>query len=157
MAPYCAEENIAMTPYSALASGRLSRLPGEGDTKRAAEDSYAKAIARTGDVHWYSVTAEVSRPAVLAGLPAEPGLYPWYERTIGLRCALRRRKEEIESCPGPVPAPLAPEEYAARTIPGPPVARMQSLSRMTRLVISRDGSSIQPMISSGAPARTAAS
>ena len=40
----------------------------------AAGDSYAKAIARTGDVHWYSVTAEVSRPAVLAGLPAAPGL-----------------------------------------------------------------------------------
>ena len=42
MAPYCEEENIAMTPYSALASGRLSRLPGEGGTKRAAEDAYAK-------------------------------------------------------------------------------------------------------------------
>ena len=42
MAPYCQEENIALTPYSALASGRLSRLPGEGGTKRAEEDSYAK-------------------------------------------------------------------------------------------------------------------
>lgn len=42
MVPYCEEENIALTPYSALASGRLSRKPGEGDTKRAAEDSYAK-------------------------------------------------------------------------------------------------------------------
>ncbi len=42
MVPYCAEENIALTPYSALASGRLSRLPGEGGTKRAAEDTYAK-------------------------------------------------------------------------------------------------------------------
>ena len=31
-----------MTPYSALASGRLSRLPGESGTKRAAEDAYAK-------------------------------------------------------------------------------------------------------------------
>ncbi|MBR0163898.1 MAG: aldo/keto reductase [Lachnospiraceae bacterium] len=40
--PYCREENIALTPYSALASGRLSRRPGENDTKRAAEDSYAK-------------------------------------------------------------------------------------------------------------------
>ena len=40
--PYCEEENIALTPYSALASGRLSRLPGEGGTKRAAEDAYAK-------------------------------------------------------------------------------------------------------------------
>ena len=36
------EENIALTPYSALASGRLSRLPGEGGTKRAEEDAYAK-------------------------------------------------------------------------------------------------------------------
>lgn len=42
MAPYCEEENIALTPYSALASGRLSRKPGDGDTKRAAEDTYAK-------------------------------------------------------------------------------------------------------------------
>ena len=42
MVPYCREENIALTPYSALASGRLARLPGENDTKRAAEDSYAK-------------------------------------------------------------------------------------------------------------------
>ena len=38
----CEEENVALTPYSALASGRLSRKPGEGDTKRAAEDTYAK-------------------------------------------------------------------------------------------------------------------
>ena len=42
MVPYCEEENIALTPYSALASGRLSRLPGQGGTKRAEEDSYAK-------------------------------------------------------------------------------------------------------------------
>ena len=42
MAPYCAEENIALTPYSALAGGRLSRKPGENDTKRAVQDAYAK-------------------------------------------------------------------------------------------------------------------
>lgn len=42
MVPYCNEENIALTPYSALASGRLSRRPGEGGTKRAKEDTYAK-------------------------------------------------------------------------------------------------------------------
>ncbi len=42
MVPYCKEENIALTPYSALASGRLSRKPGADDTKRAAEDAYAK-------------------------------------------------------------------------------------------------------------------
>ncbi len=42
MAPFCHEENIALTPYSALAAGRLSRLPGQGGTKRAEEDAYAK-------------------------------------------------------------------------------------------------------------------
>ena len=40
MAQLCAEDNIAMTPYSALASGRLARLPGES-SKRLEEDSYA--------------------------------------------------------------------------------------------------------------------
>jgi aryl-alcohol dehydrogenase-like predicted oxidoreductase len=63
MAPYCREENIALTPYSALASGRLSRKPGENSTKRAAEDAYAKFK--------YDATAEqdgviISRVAELA-------------------------------------------------------------------------------------------
>ncbi len=40
--PYCKEENVALTPYSALASGRLSRRPGENDTLRAVNDAYAK-------------------------------------------------------------------------------------------------------------------
>lgn len=41
MVPFCREENIALTPYSALASGRLSKHPGE-TSKRLEEDSYAK-------------------------------------------------------------------------------------------------------------------
>ncbi len=41
MTAFCAEDNIAMTPYSSLASGRLSRKPGE-TSKRLQEDSYAK-------------------------------------------------------------------------------------------------------------------
>ncbi len=41
MKKLCDEENIAMTPYSALASGRLSKLPGE-TSKRLQEDKFAK-------------------------------------------------------------------------------------------------------------------
>ena len=41
MARLCAEDNIAMTPYSALAGGRLSKHPGE-TSKRLQEDSYAR-------------------------------------------------------------------------------------------------------------------
>lgn len=62
MAGLCMEENIAMTPYSALAGGRLSKLPGE-TSKRLREDSYAKFK--------YDATAEqdgviISRVAELA-------------------------------------------------------------------------------------------
>ncbi len=41
MIPFCRDQNIALTPYSALASGRLSRHSGES-TKRFEEDSYAR-------------------------------------------------------------------------------------------------------------------
>lgn len=41
MAKLCHEDNIAMTPYSALAGGRLSKHSGE-TSKRLQEDSYAR-------------------------------------------------------------------------------------------------------------------
>ena len=41
MAKLCREDNIAMTPYSALAGGRLAKRPGE-TSQRLREDSYAK-------------------------------------------------------------------------------------------------------------------
>lgn len=40
MVKLCREDNIAMTPYSALAGGRLAKHPGE-TSKRLEEDSYA--------------------------------------------------------------------------------------------------------------------
>ena len=41
MAVLCEEDHIAMTPYSALAGGRLSKRPGE-TSKRLREDDYAR-------------------------------------------------------------------------------------------------------------------
>ncbi len=41
MTMLCNEENIALTPYSALASGRLARKP-DAVSKRSVEDAYAK-------------------------------------------------------------------------------------------------------------------
>ena len=41
MAKLCAEDNIAMAPYSALAGGRLSKKPGK-TSKRLEQDSYAR-------------------------------------------------------------------------------------------------------------------
>lgn len=39
---FCRDQHIALTPYSALAAGRLSRLPGTEGTKRLQEDDYAR-------------------------------------------------------------------------------------------------------------------
>jgi len=41
MAPFCHDQNIAMTPYSALAGGRLSKKPGE-TSARLEKDAFAK-------------------------------------------------------------------------------------------------------------------
>lgn len=41
MVPLCEEDNIALTPYSALAGGRLSKRPGE-TSKRLEEDNVAR-------------------------------------------------------------------------------------------------------------------
>ena len=62
MAKLCCEDRIAMTPYSALAGGRLAKHPGE-TSKRMQEDSYARLK--------YDATAEqdgaiISRVALLA-------------------------------------------------------------------------------------------
>ena len=71
MAKLCHEDNIAMTPYSALAGGRLSKRPGE-TSKRLAEDDYARLkydktreqdeaiirrVAELADAHGTSMTA----------------------------------------------------------------------------------------------------
>ena len=63
MAQLCAEDNLAMTPYSALAGGRLAKSQGE-TSKRLEEDRYAKFK--------YDATAKedskiISRVAELAG------------------------------------------------------------------------------------------
>ena len=63
MAALCAEDDIAMTPYSALAGGRLSRLPGEA-SKRLKEDNYAK-FKYDASVEQDSII--ISRVAKLAG------------------------------------------------------------------------------------------
>lgn len=50
MKPYCDLHHIAMTPYSALASGRLAKHPGE-KSQRLMDDTYAKGkYDRSADI-----------------------------------------------------------------------------------------------------------
>ena len=52
--------------------------------------------------------------AIVCTLPANEGLYPWYERLIGVRCALYRSEERCESAPGAAVSSIGPGEYGLR-------------------------------------------
>ena len=47
-------------------------------------------------------------------LPASASLYGWYERLIGVRCALYRREESFPACEGFAVTPLSAADYNAR-------------------------------------------
>ena len=55
MIPYCNSEHIALTPYSALAGGRLSKHPGE-TSDRLIKDDYAKLK--------YDATMDIDGPII---------------------------------------------------------------------------------------------
>lgn len=112
MAPYCEEENIAMTPYSALASGRLARKPGEGGTKRAEEDSYAKFK--------YDATAEqdnviIGRVAELAekhGVSMTEVSLAWLLTKVTAPVVGATKMHHIEGAAAATDLVLSPEELA---------------------------------------------
>ena len=62
MIPLCQTDNIATTPYSSLASGRLSRLPGE-ESKRLNEDFYAKLKYQISEAQDMEIIQRVSEIA----------------------------------------------------------------------------------------------
>lgn len=111
MAPYCAEENIAMTPYSALAGGRLARHPGE-TTKRYEEDSYARFK--------YDATAEqdgeiIRRVAELAekhGVSMTEISLAWLLTKVTAPVVGMTKSEQIEGAVKAVDLELNAEELA---------------------------------------------
>ena len=110
MVPYCEEENIALTPYSALASGRLSRLPGEGGTKRAQEDAYAKfkydATAAQDNV----IIARVAELAKKRGVTMTEVSLAWLLTKVTSPVVGATKFNHIEGAVGAVDLELTPEE-----------------------------------------------
>ena len=103
-------ENIALTPYSALAGGRLSRRPGEGGTKRAAEDAYAKFK--------YDATADmdnviIARAAELAeqrGVSMTEISLAWLVTKVTSSVAGATKPHHIEGAVKAVDLELTPDE-----------------------------------------------
>ena len=63
MIPLCQTDNIATTPYSSLASGRLSRMPGK-DSKRLNEDYYAKLKYQSTETQDFEIIKRVNEIAL---------------------------------------------------------------------------------------------
>ena len=112
MVPYCEEENIALTPYSALASGRLSRLPGESGTKRAEEDAYAKfkydATAEQDGV----IIARVAEPAEQRGVTMTEISLAWLLTKVTSPVTGATKLHHIEGAARAVDLELSAEETA---------------------------------------------
>ena len=111
MAKLCAEDNIAMTPYSALAGGRLSKAPGE-TSKRLEEDNYAKFK--------YDATAEQDRVVIerVTELAAKHGVsmteisLAWLLTKVTAPVVGATKLHHIEGAAGAVDLILSEEETA---------------------------------------------
>lgn len=111
MAPFCADQNIAMTPYSALAGGRLSKRPGE-TSKRLQEDSYA---------HFkYDATAEadgriIARVAELAdkrGVSMTEISLAWLLTKVAAPVVGATKRSHVDGAVKAVELELSPAEIA---------------------------------------------
>ena len=112
MVPYCREENIALTPYSALASGRLSRLPGQGGTKRAEEDAYAKFKYDTTAAQDNVIIARVAELAEKRGVSMTEVSLAWLLARVTSPVVGATKLHHIEGAARAVELELQEEELA---------------------------------------------
>ena len=110
MVPYCNEENIALTPYSALASGRLSRLPGEGGTKRAEEDAYAKFKYDATAAQDNMIIARVAEIAEKRGVTMTEVSLAWLLTKVTSPVVGATKMHHIEGAAKAADLTLTPEE-----------------------------------------------
>ena len=126
MVPFCAQENIAMTPYSALAGGRLSKRPGE-TSQRLREDDYARLK--------YDGAADLDAPILhrVAELADKRGVsmteisLAWLLTKVTAPVVGATKLHHIEGAARAVDLKLAPEECAwleAPYVPHPLVGVM---------------------------------
>ena len=111
MAPYCREENIAMTPYSALAGGRLCRHPGE-TSKRLQEDSYARLKYGASQDQDAPILARVAELADRKGVSMTEVSLAWLLTKVTAPVVGATKPHHIEGAAKAVELELTKEECA---------------------------------------------
>ena len=130
MAKLCAEDNIAMTPYSALAGGRLSKVPGE-TSKRLEEDNYAKfkydATAEQDGI----VIGRVTELAAKHGVSMTEISLAWLLTKVTAPVVGSTKLHHIEGAAGAVDLILTEEETAYLEEPYVPHALVGVMAQNT--------------------------
>src|SRR5699024_8918352 len=111
MAKLCAEDNIAMTPYSALAGGRLSKHPGE-TSKRLEEDSYAKFKYDATDQQDGAIISRVAELAEQHGGTMTETSLAWLLQKVTAPVVGATKLHDIEGAAKAVELELFPQEMA---------------------------------------------
>lgn len=111
MVPLCREENIAMTPYSSLASGRLSRHPGE-TTKRLKEDGYAHLKYDAAAAEDQKIIDRVAELADRRGVSMTEISLAWLLSKVTAPVVGATKPSHMEGAAKAVELELSPEETA---------------------------------------------
>lgn len=111
MSPFCREENIAMTPYSALAGGRRSKHPWE-TSKRLQEDSYAQLKYGAAQDQDAPILARVAELADLRGVSMTEISLAWLLTKVTAPVVGATKLHHIEEATKAVDLELTAEECA---------------------------------------------
>ena len=111
MAPFCYANGVAMTPYSALAAGRLSKKPGE-TSKRLEMDAYAKfKYDSTAELDG-QIIARVAELAEKKGVTMTEISLAWLLSKVTAPVVGATKPHHIDGAVGAVELKLTPEEIA---------------------------------------------
>lgn len=111
MAPYCRSENIAMTPYSALASGRLARVIGT-TSKRMEEDTFAKGKYDNNAQQDAAIIRRVEELALNRGVSMTEISLAWLLTKVAAPIVGATKKNHVDGAVAAVDIELTPDEIS---------------------------------------------
>ena len=130
MVPFCREENIALTPYSALAGGRLSKHPGE-TSQRLEQDSYAKGKYDGAADQDAPILAQVAALAQARGVSMTEISLAWLLTKVTSPVVGMTKPSHVTGALRAVDLTLTPEECAALEAPYTPHALVGVMAQNT--------------------------
>ncbi len=111
MKMYCDERGIAMMSYSALAAGRLSRMPGTR-TKRLDEDAYARFKYDSSAEQDRAIVERVAEVAAKHGVTMTEVLLAWLLGNVAAPVVGATKVSHIEGAARAIDLDLSKDEAA---------------------------------------------